>query len=223
MAAPRLIAFDVNETLLDLSALDSVFAQELGDAGMRPQGFAQMLQVAFTGAITGRYVDFPTAQESALHMVAERTGVALPVGAVERVAAAMRALPAHADAAPALDRLRAAGLPLFALGNSPLAVMRAQLEHAGLAGRFEALLSADEVRALKPRREAYELAARHGAVRLADVLLVAAHSWDVAGALAAGCRAAFLARPGMPLDPLGARPELVAPDLEALADRLLEG
>ena len=99
--------------------------------------------------------------------------------------------------------------------------MQAQLQHAELAGRFDALLSADEVRALKPHPEAYALAARHAGIRLGEVMLVAAHSWDVAGALAAGCRAAFLARPGMPLDPLGARPELVAPDLGALADRIL--
>jgi 2-haloacid dehalogenase len=58
------------------------------------------------------------------------------------------------------------------------------------------------VRALKPRREPYDLAARTFGVPIGEVILVAAHAWDVAGALAAGCRAAFVARPGMPRNPV---------------------
>ena len=76
----RVIAFDVNETLLDLAALDAPFAELLGSAELRPQWFAQMLQLAFVGGLTGRYVDFGTAQRAALSMVAERAG---QVGSVE--------------------------------------------------------------------------------------------------------------------------------------------
>ena len=47
------IAFDVNETLLDLGALDAPFEAMLGDAALRPQWSAQMLQLAFVGGLTG--------------------------------------------------------------------------------------------------------------------------------------------------------------------------
>ena len=43
----------------------------------------------------------------------------------------------------------------------------------------------------------------------------------VALALRAGCRAAFVARPGKVLDPLVEQPDLVVTDLDDLADRLL--
>src|SRR5436190_393902 len=59
------LAFDVNETLLDLRALDAPFAATFGDAALRPQWFALMLQIAFAGGLTGSYVDFTTAQRSA--------------------------------------------------------------------------------------------------------------------------------------------------------------
>jgi 2-haloacid dehalogenase len=45
------IAFDVNETLLDLRALDEPFEGLLGSAALRPQWFTLMLQLAFTGRI----------------------------------------------------------------------------------------------------------------------------------------------------------------------------
>jgi 2-haloacid dehalogenase len=214
------IAFDVNETLLDLRELDPVFEELFGDASLRAQWFAQMLQVAFVGAITDRYVDFTTAQRAALDMVAQRRGVTLATGDADRVAATMRALPAHPDVADALARL-SAGYRLAALSNSPEQVEQAQLAHAGLTDHFDAILSADTVRALKPRREPYELAARTFAVPVADVMLVAAHAWDVAGALAAGCRAAFVARPGMPRNPIDPEPDIVGADLGKIADQFL--
>jgi 2-haloacid dehalogenase len=185
------------------------------------QWFAQMLMVGFVGAITDRYVDFPSAQRSALDMLAQRRGATLPADAPDRVAAAMRALPAHPDVADALSRLRAGGYQLAALSNSPLEVEEAQLAHAGLTDRFDAILSADTVHALKPRREPYELAARTFGVSIGDVTLVAAHAWDIAGALAAGCRTAFVARPGMPRNPFAPEPDFVGADLGEIADLFL--
>jgi 2-haloacid dehalogenase len=219
--ATRVIAFDVNETLLDLRPLDPVFEGLFGDTALGAQWFAQMLQVAFVGAITDRYVDFTTAQRAALDMVAQRHGVTLPPDAADRVAATMRALPAHPEVAAALSRLRTGGHRLAALSNSPQDVEQAQLAHAGLTDLFDAILSADTVRALKPRREPYELVARTFAVPIGEVTLVAAHAWDVAGALAAGCRAAFVARPGMPSNPIDLEPDLVGGDLDEIADQIL--
>ena len=54
-------------------------------------------------------------------------------------------------------------------------------------------------------------------VSVGAMRLVAAHSWDVAGALRAGCAAAFVSRPGKVLDPLAPAPDVVGPDLEAVA------
>jgi 2-haloacid dehalogenase len=217
---PRTLAFDVNETLLDLRALDPLFEQLFGDAAARGHWFAQMLQLAFVGAITDRYVDFPTAQRAAMPMVAHRAGVEVPQDAAERVAAGMRSLPPHSDVADSLERLRHNGCRLAALSNSPLEVEREQLAYAGIDSHFDRLLSADEVRALKPSREAYEHAAGRLGVPTGELCLVAAHSWDVAGALAAGCRAVFVARPGQPLSPLEPQPDLVVADLAELADHL---
>jgi 2-haloacid dehalogenase len=219
--AMRVLAFDVNETLLDLSALDGLFEEALGDAALRQQWFAQMLQLGFVGAITGRYVDFPSAQRAALGMVADRAGVPLAGAATDAIVGRMRALPPHPDVTDALDRLRDVGFTTATLTNSPLDVVRDQLAHAGLESRFDAVLSADEVRALKPRREPYELVARRFDVGVADVRLIAAHAWDIAGALAAGCAAAFVARPGMMLSPLGEPPDIVGADLREVAEAIV--
>jgi len=134
----------------------------------------------------------------------------------------MRELPPHPEVAKSLEKLREAGLRMATLTNSTREVAEAQMENSGLRGYFEQILSADAVKRLKPAPEPYMMAAEGLGVEIGQVRLVAAHSWDVAGALRAGCAAAFVARPGMVLDPLVERPDVVGVDLREVADRILE-
>ena len=71
----RTIVFDVNETLLDLTALDPLFERAFGRSGLRREWFAQLLQSAFVSIITDSYADFGTIGRAALHMVAQRNGI----------------------------------------------------------------------------------------------------------------------------------------------------
>ena len=220
MTLPRVVAFDVNETLLDLRALDPHFARVFGDAAVRPLWFAQMLQLAFVGAITGEYIDFTTAQRRALSMLAARRGVTLGEADAAAIADQMTRLPPHGDVVPALERLRDTGAVIVALTNSPASVADAQLRNAGIRDRFTQAFSADLVRRLKPAAEPYRMVAERTGVTPREVLLVAAHGWDVSGALAAGCRAAFVARPGAVLDPEATQPEIVGSGLAEVVDRI---
>src|SRR5258708_24969176 len=149
------IAFDVNETLLALAALDAPFEARLGDAALRPQWFGQMLQLAFVGGLTGQYVDFTTAQRAALAMLGEREGVTLSTDDIDSLVALMSSLPPHPEVPGALALLARTSLRLVALTNSVQAVAEAQLAHAGLDGYFEAVMSADDVAHLKPAPQPY--------------------------------------------------------------------
>ena len=65
------------------------------------------------------------------------------------------------------------------------------------------------------------MVAQRMGVNIGDIRLIAAHSWDVAGALRAGCAAAFVARPGMVLDPLVEKPDVVGKDLYEVAEQII--
>jgi 2-haloacid dehalogenase len=96
------------------------------------------------------------------------------------------------------------------------------MENSGLSGYFEQTLSADAVKRLKPAPEPYRMAAESLGVEVGEVRLVAAHGWDVAGAMRAGCAAAFVARPGKALFPTAPRPDVVGADLREVADGIIE-
>jgi 2-haloacid dehalogenase len=217
----KVIAFDVNETLLDLRALDASFEEALGSAALRGQWFAQMLQLSFVGGLSGEYVDFSTAQHAALFMLAERNALAVSPAEVAEIVSKMSSLPPHPEVADALARLRTTTLKVVALTNSVRSVAEEQLTNAGLRGYFDDVMSADAVKRLKPAPEPYQAVARAFDVDTADVRLVAAHSWDVSGAMAAGCKAAFVARPGMVLSPIGRQPDIVGSDIAEVVEQVL--
>lgn len=215
------LVFDVNETLLDLRALDGPFEEVFGDPKVRSEWFQQLLQSALVSTVTDAYADFGAIGRAALAMVASRHGIELADGDTDRILGTVKRLPPHPEVREALERLQGGGYRLATLTNSTAAVAQAQLDEAGLAPLFEHILSADAAGRLKPAREAYEMAARTLDVDTAGMRLVAAHAWDVAGALRSGCLAAFVARPGMVLDPLAPRPDIVGVDLTEVADALL--
>lgn len=217
----QVIVFDVNETLLDVGALDPLFGRIFGEVAARREWFGQMLQSAFVSTITGTYHDFGTLGMSALTMVAQRRGVELSNEDRTALRDGMRHLPPHPEVRDALERLREAGFRLATLTNSTLEAGEAQLSNAGLREFLEQTLSADSVRRLKPAPEPYRMAAERMGVTVQEIRLVAAHVWDIAGALNAGCAAAFVARPGQVLDPSNAPPDIIEPDLRGVAERIL--
>ena len=217
----RVIVFDVNETLLDLRALQPQFARVFGDGEVLYPWFGQVLQSALLTVVTGPYSDFGKVGRAALEMVAARRGVTLSDADAWAILGGMRTLPPHPDVLPAIERLKAAGFRLAALTNSPPAVAEAQLTNSGIAPHLDKMVSVDAVHRLKPAAEVYRHAADSFGVAPADIRLVAAHSWDVAGAMRAGCKVAFIACLGMVLDPLFDPPDIVGPDLGAVAQRII--
>ena len=95
----RVQVFDVNETLLDLSAMDPHFQRIFGDAGVRVTWFNQMIQSALVATVTGSYRQFGALAMAALEMTAEQAGVELTEGDKEAVATQMRQLPPHPEVA----------------------------------------------------------------------------------------------------------------------------
>lgn len=219
---PRTLIFDINETLLDLSVLDPHFEHLFGNPKLRHDWFKQVLQSALVSTILDRYEDFGTIAGNALEMIARRHELALTDAERGAVLSTVRSLPPHSDVLPGLTRLRDAGFTLSALTNSPPQVVRAQLSNAGISDFFAHQLTVDAVRRFKPAREVYDYAAQELDCAPDDLYLIAAHDWDIAGAMNAGWRGAFIARHGMVLSPNQPEPDIVGADLIAVAEAIIE-
>ena len=93
----RVCVFDVNETLLDLGALDPHFERVFGEASARQAWFGQFLALWLTEMLTGEYTNFGTIGGGALEMVAKRQGVDLSDEDKQRILGDMQELPPHPE------------------------------------------------------------------------------------------------------------------------------
>ncbi len=217
----NVLIFDVNETMLDLRALDPHFERIFGDPDIRRRWFQQFVQNFLVTIVLRRYIEFGTVGRGALDMIAARLGKSLTDDDRRHILGTILELPPYPEVRESLERLKAAEFRLGTLTNSTRQVAEAQMRNAGLLDLFEQVLSADEVQRLKPAAEPYHMAAERFGVPISEVRLVAAHAWDVAVALSAGCKAAFVARPGMGLDPIHEPPDIVGRDLREVAAKII--
>jgi len=85
---------------------------------------------------------------------------------------------------------------------------------------FSECITVEEAGHLKPAREVYAAAERRLDAPAPSLMLVAAHTWDLAGAAHAGWRTALIARGNQMAHHLYPRPTVTAPDLIAAAGKI---
>ena len=218
----RVILFDVNETLLDLTPLQPVFQRVFGDPAVLQQWFSFLLHSTVVTTLTSTYSDMGHLANTALAMVAARRQVALAESDRNHILTTMRSLPPHTDVKDNLQRLKDQGFRLAPLTNSSPQMVDQQIANAGLASYFERWFSVDSVGSFKPDAAPYQMAADQLGVKLRQTRMVAAHDWDILGALKAGCKGAYIARNNNLYNPAYPKPDIMATDLYGVTDQILQ-
>ncbi|WP_047246150.1 haloacid dehalogenase type II [Maribacter thermophilus] len=220
---PKVLFFDVNETLLDLTDMKKQVGEALGGReDLLSLWFTTMLQYSLVTTASGQYEHFGYIGAAALQMVAANNGITMTEEEARNVIVkSLRGLPAHPEVKDALAQLKKDGYKLVSFTNSSNEGVKKQFESAGLTDFFDERLSVEDIGKFKPFTDAYAWAARKMGLKPEECMLVAAHGWDVAGALWAGWRAAFIGRPGQQIFPLAPKTEISEPDLKKVADILV--
>lgn len=132
-------------------------------------------------------------------------------------------LNAWRDVKAGLRRLRKSFV-VAALSNGNMRMLTGVSKHAGVS--WDCILSAELVKHYKPDREVYEMAINLLGLAPHEVMMVAAHKYDLHAARGAGMKAAFVQRPlefgpesRLDLTPDAAF-DIVAADFNELANKL---
>lgn len=194
---PRVIVFDVNETLSNMDPLSERFANLGAPAHLAALWFSGVLRDGFALTAAGSPAAFgEIATDSLRRQLAGVRPTAEDDGAVAEIMAVFAALDLHADVAPGLTALTEAGLRLATLSNGAAQVAETLLSRAGVRELFERVLSVDDAPAWKPARTSYQYATTALGVEPSAAMLVAVHPWDIHGAARAGLQTAWLNRSG---------------------------
>jgi 2-haloacid dehalogenase len=221
MNALPLIVFDVNETLLDLESMEPTFQRIFGEDGAMRLWFADLIMYSAALTIAGCYVPFTDIGSAVMKMLADTRGIKIDDRDKEELTEKFSTMPPHPEVPAALRKLRNAGFRLFTLTDNLLEVQTRQLENGGIVHLFERRFSADGVKHHKPSREAYAYLERELSVGPSRLCLIACHTWDTLGAVAAGWEAALIKRVGNDILGVGPQPQMVGDDLDDIANQLI--
>ncbi|NIH80325.1 haloacid dehalogenase type II [Amycolatopsis viridis] len=197
----RVIACDIFGTTVDwYRGVRDQVAEVFGAAGVELDagGFASAWRAEYLPSMrrvqdgSRGWAVLDTLHRESLDALLEEHGVALGEEDRARLVRAWHRLPAWPDSVAGLARLRSRFV-VAALSNGGFALMTHLIKDAALP--FDCVLSAELARTYKPAPEVYHTAAALLDVAPHEMLMVAAHGWDLAGARAAGLRTAFLERP----------------------------
>jgi len=221
---PKVLVFDVNETLLDIDSLEPLFSRLFGNKHVLREWFAQLVLYSQAITLSRLYATYSQIAAGVLRMLAEIHNVAVGDSDVEELKSRIRDLPVHSEVPATLQRLREADFRLVTLTNSAPDPQGNPLERTGLNRYFERMFSVHNLRKFKPAPEAYRSVAESLGVEPAAMCMIAAHTWDTLGAQAMGCSAALVTRSAnasLPVEGVP-QPEMVAADLALVADEIIK-
>jgi 2-haloacid dehalogenase len=218
-----MIVFDVNETLLDLDTMTPIFERIFHEALAMRLWFANLILYSEALTLARVYVPFTDIGGAVLQMLADTRGIVITASDKKELTDKFATMPPHPEVPAALKKLRGAGFKLHTLTDNLLEIQGRQLKHGGIIDLFDDRFSVDnpEVRRHKPAPEAYAYVERQLRVAASDLFLIASHTWDTLGAIAAGWGAALIKRPGNDVLSVGPQPTLVGNDLDDVATQLI--
>ena len=216
---PSVIAFDVNETLSDMSPLGARFVEVGASATVAPLWFASVLRDGFALTAAGENPAFADVVHDVLVSMLSQAQLNRSVDeAAQYVMDGFASLEVHADVASGVSRLEEEDFRLVTLTNGGAAVAERLLTSAGLRDRFERLLSVEDAEAWKPAPAPYHYAASECGVEPAQMALVAVHPWDVDGATRAGLQSVWVNRSEAPYPSTFTPPTHSVASIDEIAD-----
>lgn len=215
---PRVVLFDVFETILRVDALAARFVDVGRPAHEWELFFNRTLRDGMALTLAGAAPPFGEVARAALRTT---TGHRLSEDALDHVLAGFRELPPHHDVEPGLAALARAGVPAYAFTHGDAAVACGALDRAGLRSYLRNVFSAEQIASFKPPARVYDWACEQVDTPNARVALVAAHSWDVHGAVRAGLVGGLATRLEGRVPDVVDRPHVAAERVDRVVDGLL--
>ena len=224
------LTFDIFGTVLDLTgSLEGPTGRFLNDVGSDMSGgefYAQwrarqrieQFQDSLMGLGHSGYLE--TCRRALVYTL-RMNDIAFRSEQADELMKAWQLLSPHPDAVEGLRRLKSR-FRVVALSNGEPDFLT-HLARNRMRFEFDEIISVDEAGVFKPHPAVYRTAAGILGSEPSEIMMVAAHSFDIMGAVACGYSGAFVNRYGLPYEDTDRYlPALVVDDFIELAEALLE-
>lgn len=216
----RACVFDAYGTLFDVASAAVARTDLLGDktSALSALWRDKQLQYTWLRAAQGRHADFEQVTRESLDYALEALQIDRDVAGklLERYAV----LDVYPEVPEVLYRLKEAGFALAILSNGTPRMLATLVEHAGLVGAFDAVISVEEVGAFKPDPRVYQRAVDRLGVPAGQIAFQSSNAWDAYAASASGMRVVWCNRNDRRPERLPGAPDAQLPSLSGLPELL---
>lgn len=206
-AEPSVIFFDVVETVFSLAPLKDKMAAFNLPVGTDRLFFAQLLRDAFALSASGVFHPFADIAKGTLKVLLHSLDHDADEATLKDILGVFSRLPAHKDVKPALEKLRDSECQAVMLTNGSRANTEKLVRDNDIEHLVDDIVSVEDFNIWKPQTELYRQAVLKHACAPENALLIAAHAWDVHGAIQAGFHGIWIQRHESLFHPLMGSPE----------------
>lgn len=200
--------FDAYGTLFDYAAAAAGCGDLIGDRAdaLTALWRDKQLQYTWLRAVQGRHADFWQVTGDALDFALESLDLETP-SLRERLMDLYLGLEPFPEVRPVLAALRQAGFRTAILSNGSPMMLDALVRRSSLEAMFDAVLSADAVRAFKTHSSVYQYALDSLDLEAGAIAFQSSNAWDAHGASDFGMRVVWCNRYGQRRERLPGRPD----------------
>jgi 2-haloacid dehalogenase len=208
LAGIRACVFDAYGTIFDFASAAARCSDVLGETTRRLTALwrDKQLQYTWLRAVQGRHADFWQVTGDALDFALETLGRADP-GLRDQLMQLYLRLDPFPEVPAVLRQLRSAGFATAILSNGTPAMLTGAIEHAGLGGLFDQVLSVEMVGVYKPHPTVYQLACDRLGLAANAIVFLSSNAWDAHAAAAFGMRVVWCNRHGQKRERLPGSPD----------------
>lgn len=203
----KALVFDAYGTLFDVRSVLERCEEAFPGHGSDLTGLWRTKQLEYTWlrSLMGRYEDFWQITQDGLVFACRSLGLAASHDQIDHLMEEYLTLSPFPEIAAAMESL--SSVPCAILSNGSPKMLDGVVRNAGLEGRFQYIISVDEVHIYKPHPTVYQLAETHLGIQREEIGFVSSNGWDVAGGKSFGFQAYWLNRQDAPVEALGVRPD----------------
>ena len=221
------LVFDAYGTLLDVHSVAATAEELFPGRGEEISRLWRDKQIEYTRLVSlsdpsaagsRHYQSFESLTRASLEYVLKRLGLSLHTESVEPLTQSYRRLTPFAEVKSVLASLAQCQLPMVVLSNGSTEMLEAVMTNAGLAGFFDRLISADEVRQFKTSPQLYASGPKALGHDAQQLLFVSSNGWDAMGAAWFGYQTCWINRSGLPSETIGLAPSQAGSNLSCVLE-----
>ncbi len=212
----KVCAFDAYGTCFDINSAAQNLAKEIGENWLAFSTTWRTVQLEYTWlrSLMRKHVDFWKITEDSLDYAMENHKISR--GYRNNLLELYKKLTAYPELITCLKNLKEKKIKTCILSNGSPPLLDELIDHAGVKGLFDDIISIEDVGIYKPDPKVYELVTKKYNCKPNEVCFMSSNTWDVVGGGVFGYQSIWVDRFGKTFDKLGYEPKIIIKDLSEL-------